>query len=139
MKRKAYCVLLSAVAVMLAPTICYEVIHLVDHHIRVDVAYQQEVLSGINEASQKVSSADGVEDLIKRFNAKDPYFLSKEQITRELPRRKQGRYTAYVRGEVLDWACYDIEPLCDYSGWLEIGMEHGDVKTVRLIYTSIGE
>lgn len=138
MNNKVHYVLLSAVAVLLVLTICCEAIHLT-HHFCVDVVYQQKILGAINAALGRIEPTDQKEDIVKKFKAQWTCYLPKEDLKRTLPRREQGRYSASWHGEVLDWTCYSIEPLCDYVGWMEIGTEGGSVKAVRVVYTSDGE
>lgn len=138
MNKKIHYALLSGVAVLLILTICCETIHLM-HHFCVDVVYQQNILGTINAALEMIERTDQKEDIVKRFKAQWTCYLPKEDLKRTLPRREHGRYTASWHGEVLDWTCYSIEPLCGYAGWLEIGTEEGSVKAVRVVYTSDGE
>lgn len=91
---------LFAVAVVLLLVICVEAFHLVNSHGCIDAAFQQEILEGIRDVSDRVAYADTEEDIVRVCDAKERLRLTKEQIMNELPKYKQGRYMNFLDGGI---------------------------------------
>ena len=128
-------------ALLLVITICCQVEHLACTHILTDDSYLNEILSGVIVASVDVNLGDTEEALLRKFNATNCVYLTKDEILDKFPRCKQGRYTDFLSGghSVLNWEIYDIDSLCDYVGRIEVGKLHGKLKVIRIAYSTEGE
>ncbi len=127
-----YVITISLVALVLI-----EVTHLLCFHgSRCRAELQREMLSEIRQASALVRPGDSLEDLTAKFKASKLYELSKDEVN-ALPYHQQGHWRVYdgTRSRTLDWKVYEIDGLVGmYCGSIEIGLDKGQVSTVRLVY-----
>ena len=120
--------------------VALEVFHLIGFHF-LDVHYGwrssqgQLVLNGLHSALNLSRQDCSEESLVGKFNADNPILLKKEDILK-WPSRYRGEYSLYENGKhvATDWKIYEIDPLGDYLGRLELGVAKGSVHGVRIVY-----
>ena len=129
------------VSAILSAVILAELFHLVTDHyfLPKDMElYQQALLVGLRETVRVVKSSATKEELIRNFGAEYIGQMTKEDVLR-LPRCRQGRYkdVECPNGDLipLDWEFYEIDPICDYRGVLEVGLSGGCFKEAHVEYT----
>ncbi len=95
----------------------------------------QQVLNGLHSALSLSRQDCCEESLVGKFNADNPMLLKKEDILK-WPSRYRGEYSLYENGKYVatDWKIYEIDPLGDYLGRLELGVAKGSVHRVRIVY-----
>lgn len=127
-----------AVTLPLLVLVSYEAYYLLAVHLQVVGGlneYQQMLYSEISMTAHALNEHMSSEDLLQKFNAENPHYLSREEVE-AMPPWEKSRYKGFVNGSylALDWAIYDIGPMLDYRGSLEIGSFEGDVQYARLVY-----
>ena len=125
------------VTMPLLALVTYEAYYLLVVHLQVvGYEYQQILYSEITATAHALNAHMSVEDLLQDFNAEYSRHISRETVE-EMPLWEKGKYKGFVNGSylALDWEIYDIEPILDYRGRLEIGSFEGDVQDARLVYT----
>ena len=128
-----------AVTMPLLALVAYEAYYLFGMHLQAigySREYQRMLYSKISATARALNGHMSAEDLLQKFDADNPRYLSKEMVE-EMPPWEKGRYKGFVNESylALDWKIYDIEPILDYRGSLEIGSFEGEVQDVRLVYT----
>ena len=120
--------------------VALEVFHLIGFHfLAVHYGWSssqgQQVLNGLHSALNLSGQDCSEESLVGKFNADNPMLLKKEDILK-WPSRYRGEYSLYENGKHIatDWKIYEIDPLGDYLGRLELGVAKGGVHRVRIVY-----
>ena len=117
--------------------VTYEAYYLLVVHLQVvGYEYQQILYSEISATAHALNAHMSAEDLLQDFNAEYSRHISRETVE-EMPLWEKSKCKGFVNGSylALDWEIYDIEPILDYRGRLEIGSFEGDVQDARLVYT----
>lgn len=125
------------VTMPLLALVTYEAYYLLVVHLQVvGYEYQQILYSEISATAHALNAHMSAEDLLQDFNAEYSRHISRETVE-EMPLWEKSKYKGFVNGSylALDWEIYDIEPILDYRGRLEIGSFKGDVQDARLVYT----
>ena len=125
------------VTMPLLALVTYEAYYLLVVHLQVvGYEYQQILYSEITATAHALNAHMSAEDLLQDFNAEYSRHISRETVE-EMPLWEKNKYKGFVNGSylALDWEIYDIEPILDYRGRLEIGSFEGDVQDARLVYT----
>ena len=138
MKKLSF-VFLLVVTMPLLAIVAYEAYYFFGVHLQAvgfSREYQQALYSEISATAHAVNGSMSIEELIQKFKADNPRYLSKETVE-EMPFWEKSKYKGFVNESylALDWEIYDIEPILDYRGRLEIGSFEGDVQDARLVYT----
>ena len=124
----------------LVVVIALEVFHLVGFHfITVHCGWssqcQHEILNGLHNALNLSRQDCSEESLVRKFNADRLWIIKKEDVLK-WSSRYRGEYSLYENGKhvATDWKIYEIDPLGDYLGRLELGDAKGSIHTVRIVY-----
>lgn len=138
MKKLSF-VFLLVVTMPLLAIVAYEAYYFFGVHLQVVGGlneYQQILYSEISATAHALNAHMSAEDLLQDFNAAYSRHISRETVE-EMPLWEKSKYKGFVNESylALDWEIYDIEPILDYRGRLEIGSFEGDVQDARLVYT----